>query len=253
MKKSQAILVDRQVLGPGLVSMWLEFNGLGAVEPGQFFQFATDVRFLPRAISVADRVDNRLLFVVRVVGHGTRWLSDLSTGSTLKVLGPLGHGMEIPEQGPVMLLGGGVGSAPLLYLARKLHQSGIEVDALLAASCNDQMILVQEFETCCRNVTCCTDDGSCGLHGLLPDVLADMDLADMSGKDQYRQFYACGPEPMFSALKRMELPQPVYAFLESRMGCGTGLCVGCAVKGTDGTFHRVCTEGPVFMLKDIDV
>jgi dihydroorotate dehydrogenase electron transfer subunit len=248
MKRYQPTLVENRRLGPGLYSLWVRFGNPCDVQPGQFFEFATGVRFLRRAFSVADKDADRLRFVLRVVGAGTRWLSEFSQGSRLDISGPLGRGVVLPAEGPVMLLAGGVGAAALLYLARKLNEKGIQVDALLAAARSEELILAEEFRPLCRNLTLATDDGSCGRKGRLTDVLPALpDVHDI------KVFYTCGPEPMFASIKRMGLGRPVYAFLESRMGCGTGLCVGCAVRGRDGRYRRVCTEGPVFNLEEIEL
>lgn len=248
MKKYQATLLENRRLGPEIYSLWVKIADLGEVKPGQFFEFATDTRFLRRAFSLADRDGDRLRFVVKVVGSGTRWLAGLSAGSKLDLLGPLGEGTRMPSSGPVMLLAGGVGAAPLLYLARKLNGQGLGVDTLLAAGTEEELILAEEFGSLCREVILATDDGSCGQKGLLTDI-----LPTLPGTKDIQSFYACGPEAMFVALKRLNFRKPVYAFLESRMGCGTGLCMGCAVRGRDGRYHRVCTDGPVFDLEEIEL
>lgn len=197
---------------------------------------------------MADREGERLRFIVRVVGEGTRWLGDLSVGEELDITGPWGQAVDLPLVKPVMLLAGGVGAAPLLYLARNLKERDVDCYALLAAGSKKEIILQDEFHSLCKEVFIASDDGSAGIRGLLTDVLQGLPLIN-----QVKTFYACGPEPMFAALKRLNLSQPVFAFLESRMGCGTGLCVGCAVKGIDGRYHRVCLEGPVFSLEEIDL
>jgi dihydroorotate dehydrogenase electron transfer subunit len=246
MQLHHATLLEIKELGPGLFMLRLIVPECCEVEPGQFFEFLTDVRFLPRALSVADKEKNILTFVLRVVGEGTSWLSRLNEGAKISIRGPLGHGVSLPGEGPVMLLAGGVGAAPLHYLARKLKERGLPAFALLAASTESELILVDEFRLLCEEVFFATDDGSLGKKGFLTDVLS---LLPKVG--EARLLFACGPEAMFSALKRLKLSQPVYAFLESRMGCGTGLCVGCAVLGNDDKYHRVCLEGPVFNLEDI--
>ncbi len=246
MKKYLATLHSKCELGTGLFGLWLEFDELVDVGPGQFFEFTTGVKFLRRAISVADAQENRLLFVFRVVGEGTKWLSELTPGVELNLIGHLGKQVEMPQQGPVMLLGGGVGVAPLLYLARTLYHAKIPTYAVLAASSANQLILVDEFRPLCSELTLVTDDGSLGYKGLLPEVIPNLTILP-----EITKFYACGPEPMFVAINKLSLNKPVYAFLESRMGCGVGLCVGCAVAGKDGAYHRVCTEGPVFKLEDV--
>lgn len=248
MKKHQATLIEKTGLGPGLFSLWLEFDDPGHTAPGQFFEFRTAVRFLRRAVSIADRKDNRLRFVVKTVGPGTSWLSQIGEGAKIDVFGPLGQGVMLTGEGKVMLLAGGIGSAPLYYLARTLHEQNIDVDAIISARKAQQLILVEEYEKLCRTVVVTTDDGSAGKKGLLTDI-----LPAFSGLNNVNAFYACGPEPMFRALKMLHLDRPIYAFLESRMGCGTGLCVGCAIKGKDGRYHRVCLEGPVYDLEEIEI
>lgn len=246
--KHRASFCDRTRLGPGLFSLTLSIPSLGTLEPGQFFEFKTPVRFLRRAFSVADREGDKVRFVIKVVGAGTAWLAEVPVPTELDVIGPLGQGVKMPSRGPVMLLGGGVGAAPLLYLARRFEESGVICDAVIAARSEAELLLLDEFGSMCREVILVTDDGSRGAKGYLSDILADLPRA----KDA-QAFYACGPEPMLAAIKRLALPSPVYAFLESRMGCGTGLCVGCAVKGSDGSYRRVCLEGPVFDLGEIEL
>jgi len=248
MRRERARIRKRRELGAGLFGLWLEVSEADDVKPGQFFQFATAPRFLRRALSVADRQANRLLFVLRVVGAGTRWLAARPQGTELDILGPLGQGVEPPRDARVMLLGGGVGAAPLLYLARTLAAGGCSTDAVIAAARADELVLLEEFNSLCRRVNVVTEDGSRGMKGRLTDVLHS--LPDIN---EAEVVYACGPEPMLAALKRLALPQPVYAFLESRMGCGTGLCVGCGVRGQDGRYRRVCTDGPVFKLSEIEL
>lgn len=248
MKHHIATLAERREIGPDLFSLWLRFPHSIDVKPGQFFEFRTGETFLRRALSVADQDAERLRFVLRAVGPGTSWLASQTVGVELDLFGPLGQGVDAANQKPVMLLAGGVGAAPLLFLSRVLKEQNIDCIALLAAGTENEIILADEFRLLCKEVIFCTDDGSCGRKGLLTDVLPRLPQIN-----EVKIFYACGPEPMFGALKRLGLNKPIHAFLESRMGCGTGLCVGCAVKGVDGLYHRVCLEGPVFPLEEIEV
>ncbi|MBN2378348.1 dihydroorotate dehydrogenase electron transfer subunit [candidate division WOR-3 bacterium] len=248
MIRLKAPVLENRELGPGLYSLWLAIEGLNEVQPGQFFEFRIRERFLRRALSIADQKGRNLRFVLKTVGSGTQWLAQVRVGEMLDLIGPCGQGVKIPDQGPVMLLGGGVGSAPLLYLARRLSEKGIKNDAVIAACTRNELILVEEFKEVCREVIVSTDDGSSGHKGLLTEVVRTLHQTT-----QAKVLYACGPEPMLAALKNIGLKQPVYAFLESRMGCGMGLCVGCAVKGRDSRYHRVCLEGPVFDLTEIEL
>jgi len=248
MRKLKAQILENEEVGPGLFSIRLDVPDTLTVEPGQFFEIKTDVRFLRRAFSIADMHDGGLRLIIRVVGPGTKWLATLKPGTFLNLLGPLGQGVKLPQEGPVMLLGGGVGIAPLLFLARRLAESGITTDALLAVCSQNELICVEDFGNLTREVMIATDDGSCGREGLLTEV-----LPSIPGFEEAKVFYACGPEPMLAALKKLEINKPVYAFLESRMGCGTGLCVGCAVKNNNGKYIRVCLDGPVFDLGKISL
>jgi len=124
-------------------------QGSGDVKPGQFFEIATDVRFLRRAVSVADVDGNDARILIRAVGAGSNWLASKEKGEYLDVTGPLGQGINIPDKDPVMLLGGGVGAAPLLYLARKLKDKGLRVQAFLGARTKKEVILEEEFRTLC--------------------------------------------------------------------------------------------------------
>ncbi|MBD3286154.1 NAD-dependent dihydroorotate dehydrogenase B electron transfer subunit [candidate division WOR-3 bacterium] len=246
MRKQKARICEHTELGPGLHSFWLELPEPDDVRPGQFYEIKTAVRFLRRAISLADKIEDRLRFIIRVVGPGTEWMSGLKPGENLDIIGPLGKGVKIPEEGSLTLLGGGIGIAPLLYLARVLSGKGLRVNALLAACTREELICTEEFGSLCSEVVTATDDGSCGRKGLLTQVLPSLQCYKESSA-----FYACGPEPMLKALKELDIQSPVYAFLESRMGCGIGLCMGCAIKHTDGGYRRVCLDGPVFNLEDI--
>jgi dihydroorotate dehydrogenase electron transfer subunit len=246
MELHRAILLERRELAPGLVALKARIQGMDEIKPGQFFEFQTGKTFLPRAISVSDCTKEDILFVVKVVGPGTSWISQLEPEALINIRGPLGQGAPIGSESPVMLCAGGVGAAPLLYLARKLKEKGIACYALIASRTANELILLDEFRSCCERVILATEDGSEGEKGLLTDVL--LHLPEL---EETKVLYACGPEAMFVSLKALSLNQTTYAFLESRMGCGTGLCVGCAVLGRDNKYHRVCTEGPVFNLQEI--
>ncbi|NLI97693.1 hypothetical protein GX441_03420 [bacterium] len=246
MEPRRAILLERRELARGLIALRVRIQGVGEIKPGQFFELQTGKTFLPRAISVSDCMNEDILFVVRVVGPGTSWISQLQPETPMDIRGPLGCGAPMVSESPVMLCAGGVGVAPLLYLARKFKECGIVCYALIASRTSTELILVSEFRTCCERVILATEDGSEGEKGLLTDVLPS--LPELY---ETKVLYACGPEAMLVSLKALALKQTIYAFLESRMGCGTGLCVGCAVLGCDEIYHRVCTEGPVFNLKEI--
>jgi dihydroorotate dehydrogenase electron transfer subunit len=220
-------------------------------KPGQFVGVKTgwsEAPFLRRPLSIADAVDGRILIIYRAVGAGTNWLAARRAGETVDVMGPLGHGFTLDAGRPV-LVGGGIGIAPLLNVARGF--SGGAGSGILLAGRNKSEITYWRpmFEDFCHSVYVTTDDGSTGTRGnalaLLPQTVE---------ADRYDSIYACGPPPMLRAIAAFvkERGLPCQLSLESRMGCGLGACQACACSGTDGCRRRVCLNGPVFAAGEVD-
>lgn len=192
-------------------------GGLDAGEPGQFFMLEAPGRVLPRPFSVCLAQAGELAFLVDPVGPGTRALSALAAGDRLHVLGPLGRGFRLDVRRP-LLVGGGIGVAPLPYLSARLGAPR----ALLgfrSAWHAEAAALVPNAEVCLEPVY---------VTELLPDAPHDV--------------LACGPEPMLAAV-RARVPAAQLAW-EAPMACGYGACYGCAVD-IDGELKRLCVEGPV--------
>jgi len=216
-----------------------------APDPGQFAMLATAERwgggederpYLPRAFSVARRRRGESHFLLEDVGPGSRRLCELRAGDGLWVLGPLGRGFTAPSDGRrAILLGGGVGIAPLAILQDAL---AVEVTVLLGfrdrARAQGAALL--------RDARVATDDGSVGHHGLLTDLLA-VELE----ADPHAVVYACGPAPMLEAVRAMCASSgvPAQLALEAGMACGFGACFGCVVPRRGGGYLRVCLDGPV--------
>ncbi|MDR2089741.1 MAG: dihydroorotate dehydrogenase electron transfer subunit [Clostridiales Family XIII bacterium] len=231
-----------------------ENNGINYPEPapGQFVNvYLNDAsRLLPRPISVCDRSEGRpaLVFVFGAVGAGTRALAACAPGTALRVGPPAGRGFDLGALrglSRATLVGGGLGTAPLLFLARALRRAGgVRIRAVLGYE--SEAFLAREFEAHCDEVHIATDDGSAGFHGTAVGLLKELPLA--GGEI----FFACGPAPMLRTLSRFAGGQgiPVQVSLEERMGCGYGACLGCVCKlaGEDAAFvnRRVCRDGPVF-------
>ncbi len=191
-----------------------------------------------------------------VVGRGTAWLAQRNAGDMVYAWGPLGHGYSLPRGGRgqnLLLVGGGIGIAPLLWLADEAVAKGHSVvlvdGARDAAGVFPAGLIPSEAE-----VVVTTQDGSLGRQGLVTDVFMDyFGWAD--------QTYLCGPTPMFVAVadllranegsQRTRRRKPVQALLEAEMGCGTGICYGCAVFDRRGEPRLVCKDGPRFELRDI--
>ena len=191
-----------------------------------------------------------------VVGRGTAWLARREPGDAVYAWGPLGRGYSLPRGGRgqnLLLVGGGIGIAPLLWLADEAVAKGHSV-VLLDGARDANGVFPAELIPSETEVVVTTQDGSQGRQGLVTDVFMDYyGWAD--------QTYLCGPNPMFGAIadllraqegsQRTRRRKPVQALLESPMGCGTGICYGCAVFDRRGEPRLVCKEGPRFELRDV--
>jgi dihydroorotate dehydrogenase electron transfer subunit len=215
---------------------------------GQFYMLATGQRwgggegerpFLPRAFSVLRSRASELQFLIEDVGPGTKRLCELEPGEELRLVGPLGNGFTRPhDRREPLLVGGGVGIAPLAICQDELRAGGIASTVLLgfrdrthaagAALLHDPAVA--------------TDDGSVGHHGLVTDLLEE----ELEERGEELEVYACGPPAMLEAIRTacVERAVPAQLALESGMACGFGACFGCVVPTVDG-YVRLCLEGPV--------
>lgn len=196
-------------------------GGLDAGSPGQFFMLEAPGRLLPRPMSVCLSAAGELAFLIDPIGPGTQALCSLQRGEELHVLGPLGNGFDLDVERP-LLVGGGIGIAPLPFLSQRLTQRLGRPPAILGFRSDwhaEAAALVPNAEVCVEPVY---------VTELLPDHPGDV--------------LACGPEPMLAAL-RARVPDAQLAW-EAPMACGYGACYGCAVE-IDGELKRLCVEGPV--------
>jgi dihydroorotate dehydrogenase electron transfer subunit len=228
--------------------------------PGQFVALRApgDRSLLLRRPFSIHRVDRRpgwagtveIVFDVR--GQGTDLLSKVRQHAVLDILGPLGRPFRFPrEPTNCLLVGGGIGAAPLTFLAEELQGHGHRVDFILGARSQEHLLRLIEVKRVALTVTVTTDDGSSGQRGLVTDVLGDIARGTNS-----RVVYACGPIPMLRAVAQMcaHLRLPCQVAWEEVMACGFGACLVCAVPvrvDNDGedegwVWARCCTEGPVF-------
>lgn len=219
--------------------------------PGQFVEVRVDgspSTFLRRPISInyVDRTSNELWLLVAVVGAGTRRLSQLRTGDFLNCVMPLGNGFSLNDsvgRNP-LLVGGGVGVAPLLYLGRQLSDHGVEPAFLLGARSAGDILQKELFEGFGR-VFITTEDGSDGEKGFVTNH-------SILSKERFSFIYTCGPKPMMMAVGKYALRQdiPCEVSLENMMACGLGACLCCVEKTTSGNIC-VCKEGPVLNIKKL--
>jgi len=223
-------ILFNEEIARGIFKMRLSYDS--EPEPGQFVNLYLndESRLLPRPISVCDWKDDVLTLVYAVVGAGTEIISHYKAGTKIRCSVPLGNGFTISEG---LLVGGGVGIPPLLYLAKKAKNT----KAVLGFQ--DEPFLTEEFPC---PVTITTDSGSKGFKGNVVDFLKQADIPKNT------QIFACGPKPMLKSLAQLYPTAEIS--LEERMGCGYGACVGCSCKTTGGN-RKVCEDGPVFKASEV--
>lgn len=238
MKEVNLTVVSNEPIAPATWKMVLEGDTMAIKGSGQFINIMIPGLFLRRPISVHDVDFTTVTLVYKVVGKGTDAMSAMKPGETLNALTGLGNCFDIDAcQRNALLLGGGVGAAPLYCLAKELIATDRNVTVVLGFNTADEAMLVKEFEGLGIRVEIATMDGSLGTKGFVTDVIAKGDI-------KFDYFYGCGPLPMLKAVcNAIETPGEVS--LEERMGCGFGICYGCSCHTTDGP-RRVCADGPIF-------
>lgn len=219
--------------------------------PGQFAEVRVDNSpntFLRRPISInfVDEERNELWLLVATVGDGTRRLAQLRAGDSLNCVLPLGNSFTMPRDAGsrLLLVGGGVGVAPLLYFGKKLYDGGLEPTFLLGAHSAKDLLLLSEFRKYGR-VFVTTEDGTAGERGFVTQH-------SLLQNEQFDQISTCGPKPMMMAVARYahKAETECEASLENMMACGLGACLCCVEKTTEGNLC-VCKEGPVFNTKKL--
>ena len=213
---------------------------------GQFCMIGLDKVFLRRPLSIysVDKKNGIVSFLYKVVGKGTDFLANLSVGSTVKVLGPLGQGypLDIKENFEPVLVAGGTGVASIHFLASSLSKSG---SLYYGVRKKEELMCLTDFEKLGWKINISTEDGSYGYKGFVTDLLAKQ-------IQQNSIIYVCGPTPMMKKVAEIAKDKNIsgFASLEQKMACGVGNCQGCAVK-IDNTYKMACKDGPVFPIKGI--
>ena len=224
---------------------------LPEMQPGQFVEIRVDgspTTFLRRPISInfVDKAQNELWLLVAAIGDGTRRLAQLQAGDTLNCLLPLGHGFTMPasKDERILLVGGGVGVAPLLYLGAAMQQMDCEPTFLLGARTAKDLLMLDIFKRYGR-VCVTTEDGSEGEKGFVTNH-------SLLQKEQFTRIATCGPTPMMKAVARYarQSETDCEVSLENLMACGLGACLCCVEKTTEGNLC-VCKEGPVFNIRKL--
>lgn len=218
--------------------------------PGQFVQLRvdnSDSTFLRRPISVynIDKESNSFDLLIKIVGKGTETLAALEKGSYLSVIYPLGNSFTLPEQGEkVLLVGGGVGVAPLYMAGKFLKERDIDIEYVLGYRSSEHIVDLDAF-TSVADVNITTEDASAGEKGFVIDH-------SRFQKQDYSRIYCCGPDPMMKAVAGLARQNKVHCevSLENLMACGIGVCLCCIEDTVHGNLCA-CTEGPVFNTNDL--
>ena len=224
-------------------------------QPGQFVNLRLSDKLEPllrRPISLhrIDREEGTFAMLYLIVGEGTTLMSEMEEGQMIDVLGPLGHGWDCDFEGDeAVLVGGGIGIAPLYPLAEELRNKGKNVHLIMGAKNEEYLTDIKEYENIGVDVRITTDDGSRGVKGFVTQVLEEM---IREGICDY--IYACGPTPMLRFVEKSALDHGINGQVstESHMGCGLGVCLLCPNKMKAGGYKRTCVEGPVFAIGELD-
>ncbi|RLE13410.1 dihydroorotate dehydrogenase electron transfer subunit [Candidatus Aerophobetes bacterium] len=222
-------------------------------DPGQFINIRIGDSFFPllrRPFSISKLIPGGLEIIYKIVGTGTRILSTTKKGEYLDIIGPLGRGFTIlPHVREHILVGGGVGVAPLVFLAQRLIEVKSRISVFLGFKKSEQIICREEFKQNNIVLNIATDDGSFGYRGTVFSM-----FEDYIGKSSSSNIsvYACGPLKMLKSIAMLSLKENIVCqvLLERVIGCGIGACRGCVVEGKRG-YLRVCKEGPVFYADEI--
>ncbi|OJV80665.1 MAG: dihydroorotate dehydrogenase electron transfer subunit [Bacteroidia bacterium 44-10] len=223
---------------------------LPEMHPGQFVQILVDNSphvFLRRPISInfVDKEKNEIWLLIQKVGEGTEKICSIPAGGIINLISPLGNSFTLPERnGRYLLVGGGVGTAPMLFLGKRMKEVGIEPDFLLGGRSAEDILQRADFERY-GPLYCTTEDGSLGERGFVThhSVLKEK---------KYDFIYTCGPRPMMVAVAKYAHEHGVECevSLENLMACGFGACLCCVEKTVRGNICT-CTEGPVFNIKEL--
>ncbi len=259
MIKESGLVEANESIASGMFIITIEAPGIAAASyPGQFVHLRINDNINPllrRPFSIhkVDRGKNSIQLLYKVVGDGTKRMRLIGEGDTVDLIGPLGNGFNTKiKVNRTVLIGGGMGIAPLFFLADELQNLGKEVILFWGARAGQEIFLSdEELGKLCGSFTLTSEDGTRGAVGMITDPLKNY-LADPDHSND-TVFYCCGPRLMLKELAQLAQSSKSdwYASLEERMACGIGVCQGCAVLMKNGEYKLVCVDGPVINLKEI--
>lgn len=261
-KKLLAKLVKKEQLKEDIFKFSVEAPEIVKVaKPGHFIEIRVSDNvepFLRRPISIynLDKENGILEFIFQVKGKGTEILSQKLEGDLIDIIGPLGYGtFKYEDYENIAVIGGGIGVFPLYELSKNAKKDGKNVNIYLGFRNKDFVVLEKEFKAVSDKLITTTDDGTYAEKGFAIDFLKQ----DVEDK-KIDCIYACGPLPMLKAVRNYAIEKniPCQISLEERMGCGLGVCLGCAVKTAKSSedkpeYLHVCKAGPVFEAKEVEI
>lgn len=222
-----------------------------AAQPGQFVHIRVKGFTLRRPISICgiDKEAGTLRIVFEIRGEGTSAIAGLNKGDLIDMLAPLGHGFTVSDSFKrVILIGGGIGTPPMLPLAKHYGDKATAISGFRSASA---VILQEDFRRTGAQTILCTDDGTLGIHGFVTQP-----FSELVKSGTIDAVYACGPMPMLKGIAEICKENGIFCeiSLEERMACGIGACLGCAcrtVRNDEEYFAHVCKDGPVFNAEEV--
>ncbi len=246
------VLENKKLNSNNFLLRLLAPNPLPPLYPGQFVNIDIDKCneiFLRRPFSIFDinETENTLSVIVKILGRGSKKLTETKAGDTLSLIYPLGKGFTYPDKNDrILLIGGGSGIAPMLFLAKKCGLHPDNVDIIIGARYSDDHFDVTEYKSYGR-IHYTTEDGSLGFKGIV--TMHPLFTNELCSFDK---IYACGPEPMMKAVAREAKRMNIFCevSLENNMACGFGVCLCCIEPTVKGNLC-VCTDGPVFNINDL--
>lgn len=242
-KKGIYKIVENKPLTRDVWRMVLQGDTQWITRSGQFVNIEIEGLYLRRPISICDWDEQTLTLIYKVVGRGTKAMSQMCEGVELDLLTGLGNGFDadVECENP-LLVGGGVGVPPLYHLAKELLRRGRKVSVVLGFNTASEVFYAEEFTALGADVYVSTVDGSMGVKGFVTDAIKEKAI-------DFDFFYSCGPLPMLKALCGATDKSGELSF-EERMGCGFGACMGCSCKTLAGN-KRICKDGPVMKREEI--
>ncbi len=253
----QATIAEKILLDPQTALLTLDAPAVArTASPGQFVQLSTS-RFLRRPISIlsADRARGTVELGIRAAGTGTEELIGMAAGTAVSVIGPLGRGFSLENTGELIAVGGGIGLFPVIFALEDAKRLSIKTTLIAGFRSEAQTLLPERLRNLADRSVFSSDAGGLDFHGNAAEALSSELSASAEspgGNSGRAKIITCGPVPLLRAVAAIAAGRgiPCDVSLESRMACGIGVCLGCAVPVLDRAgeiaYERCCYEGPVF-------